>query len=164
MEHDAVIQHEIAHIKSWDILYTAATKILGDIFWFAPFYRLLSTQIDRLREILADRDAVRLGAKPEYLASALVRLKETIMGAPQLVLYSAFVRERSLLGTRVDYLLNSKTLTAGERWGWNHRLGKTVITVWICGAVMAATLGGNHEAKVEPVPEWVKTLIHGGKR
>jgi beta-lactamase regulating signal transducer with metallopeptidase domain len=32
-EREAVIQHEIAHIRHWDLLATLTVKVLGDVFW-----------------------------------------------------------------------------------------------------------------------------------
>jgi beta-lactamase regulating signal transducer with metallopeptidase domain len=156
-ERDAVIKHEIAHIKHWDLFVTMAIKSLGDLFWFIPGYRFLSRKIDRLREILADEYAVTLGAVPAHLASALLKLKEIPEGAHHAVLHSAFFREKALLKTRVESLLSEQQVRA--RFGWNNKYLKVLITVWIAGAVMTATFGGNHDVATHDIPPWAERLM-----
>ena len=93
-----------------------------------------------------------ISERPESLASALVRMKEIVIDAPNLVLYSAFIRNRPLLKDRVSYLLSPDTLTSRERLGWNKKWWRPVLAFWIVGAVMVATFGGNHEIGIRPVP------------
>lgn len=157
-EREAVIRHEIAHIRHWDLLATLAIKALGDVFWFIPLYRFLSRKIDRLRELLADRVAVQSGASNAHLASALVKLKEAPLSEHQPILYSAFFREPALLKVRVNELLGASPIRAA-RLGWNNRLFRIVITAWTAGAVMIATFGGNHQVKDDALPEWAERLI-----
>ncbi|MFN7685701.1 MAG: M56 family metallopeptidase [Oligoflexia bacterium] len=157
-EREAVIQHEIAHIRHWDLLATLAIKVLGDVFWFIPLYRFLSRKIDRLRELLADQVAVRAGASSAQLASALVKLREAPLSSHQPILYSAFFREPALLKIRVNELLGTAP-TRASRLGWNNRFARVLIAAWTAGAVMIATFGGNHQIKNDPLPKWVERLI-----
>lgn len=161
-ELDAVIAHELAHVRQFDLIGSVAVQILGDLFWFVPGYRWLSRRIDRLREIVADQRAVRAGASPARLASALLKLKEIPETADRFVLYSAFVREKSLLKTRVEGLLETRRERA-PRFGWNRLWLRTAVTVWIFTAVMSSTFGGNHPSRPWKNAAWFEALLrrHG---
>lgn len=158
-ERNAVIQHELGHVRHWDLVGTLAVQSLGDLFWFVPFYRTLSRKIDRLREILADDSALHANVAPEYLASALVTLQNSKMGVSDSVLYSAFFREKQLVQVRVARLLNKTE--SRSRFGWRHAGLRILITAWTAGAVMIATFGGNHEVSVRTVSSWLDVLPNG---
>jgi beta-lactamase regulating signal transducer with metallopeptidase domain len=57
-ERRSVIGHELMHVRHFDILQTVIIKILGDLFWFIPLYRILSRKVEELRELVADRRSV----------------------------------------------------------------------------------------------------------
>ncbi len=156
-EIEAVIAHELAHVKYFDLLVTGAIQFLGDIFWFIPGYRFLSRKIDRLREILADQYAAATGVGPELLASALVKLKHIPETNDKFILYSAFFRERSLLKERVTRLLSGEQ-KSHERFGWQSPWGRSLIVFWTTGAVVIATFGGNHQLSTNENPAWINKL------
>jgi Zn-dependent protease with chaperone function len=159
-ERESVIQHELAHVRGWDLLGTWIVQLLGDVFWFVPGYSLLSRKIDRMRELLADRQAVDSGARADALASALVKLQtvpETLGGV---VLYSAFFRERKLISLRVEALAHGG-YDRVSRFGWDWLPIRVLAFAWIAGAVMIATFGGNHEVSVGTVDSWLDLLPIG---
>jgi Zn-dependent protease with chaperone function len=156
-ELEAVIAHELGHVRQFDLAVTIAVQILGDFFWFIPGYRWLSRKIDRLREIVADQWAVYSGIEPPLLASALVKLKE-IPAPDRFVLYSAFFREKSLLKLRVAHLLEGPN-ERKPRFGWQNKWLRRAVCFWIFTAVMTATFGGNHRTDKIKNPEWVDQLL-----
>lgn len=145
-ELDAVIAHELGHVQQFDLMITMAICALGDIFWFVPGYRWLCRKLERMREIIADQRAVRAGASPEVLASALIKLKEVALGESGLVFYSPFLRERSLLKIRIESLLGLPN-EVPPRWVWRNIWSRSLITFWLVGAVLSSNLGGNHQTK-----------------
>jgi beta-lactamase regulating signal transducer with metallopeptidase domain len=144
-ELEAVIAHEIGHIRQFDLLFTIFIQSLGDLFWFIPGYLALSRKIDRLREIVADQWVVRSGQNPAVLASALLKLKEIPETTERFVLYSAFFREKSLLKIRIERLLSGETEGSG-RFFWQKNWVRYVATFWITTSVIFVTIGGNHRA------------------
>lgn len=152
-ELNAVLKHELGHIRQFDLLVTILIQVLGDFFWFVPGYRWLSRKIDRLREIVADQWAVTNGAIPEVLASALVRLKEIPETNDRFILYSDFFREKSLLKIRVKRLIE-ENFEKAPRFGWQYKWVRYAMTVWIASAVMFTTIGGNHTTAELKNPEW----------
>ncbi|MCO5144197.1 MAG: M56 family metallopeptidase [Oligoflexia bacterium] len=156
-ELNAVIAHEIGHIRHFDVFGTLIIKTLGDFFWFIPTYRWLSRKIDRIRELVADQWAVRSGAQPEHLASSLLKLKE-IPSPKEFILYSAFFREKSLLKTRIEKLLSPEK-EPKARFGWQNKWVRLFVGFWISTAVLSATLGGNHRAEQFKNPKWVDQVL-----
>lgn len=104
-ELEAVIAHEMGHVQQLDLLVTILICALGDIFWFVPGYRWLCQKLERMREVIADQRAVRAGASPAVLASALIRLKEVSMGESAMIFYAPFFREKALLRLRIESLV-----------------------------------------------------------
>lgn len=145
----AVIAHETAHVKNFDILTSLFIQIAGDVFWFIPGYQTLGRRVEDLREILADRFAVKHGADPVQLASALLNLKDDHLAARSaLIPVPTFLRGPSLLKTRVNFLIDR----AGEkraRFGWQNGWVRALILFWVTVAVLMSTFGGNHPSHIE---------------
>lgn len=158
-ELDAVIAHEIGHVHYYDLLVTVVVQGLGDLFWFVPGYRWLSRKIDRLREVVADRSALALNIEPQFLASALLKLKEIPEGNDRCVLYSAFFREKSLLKERVERLLGH-VQEKKPRFGWQNPWSRSIAVFFISIIVMNSVFGGNYRnAAVMKAPEWFEELF-----
>ncbi len=157
-ELDAVIAHEVGHIRFYDLLVTVLIQCLGDLFWFVPGYRWLSRKIDRLREVVADSWAVSQNIDPQFLASALVKLKEIPEKQGGLVLYSAFFREKSLLKERVERLMGHDQENK-PRFGWQYSRLRWVVALFIAIFVLNSVLGGNFWGSLEmTVPESIRSL------
>jgi hypothetical protein len=158
-QRQAVIQHELGHVRQWDLLGTWFVKIMGDLFWFVPFYRSLSRRIDRLREILADQYAISAGAARESLASALLALESSKLENQDAVIYSAFFREKKLLRFRVEKLLGQNE-DKPARFGWNKPWIKAPVTALVVSTVLFSTFGGNHSVVTTPgFPPAIKSII-----
>lgn len=157
-ELQAVVAHELGHIRQFDVVVTVLIQLLGDLFWFVPGYRWLSRKVDRLREIVADQWAVKSGIAPARLASSLLKLKEIPEPNERFVLYSAFFREPSLLKTRVERLLD-RHQEKRPRLGWQNRWLRMALAAWIGAAVMLATLGGNHQERSMRTPEQIENWL-----
>lgn len=158
-ELDAVIAHEMGHVRYYDLLVTVFIQGLGDLFWFIPGYRWLSRKIDRLREVVADSWAVSSNVKPHFLASALLKLKEIPEGSDRFVLYSAFFREKSLLKERVERLVGD-VKEKRPRFGWQNRWVRYGVTIFISVVVLNSVFGGNFKNEaVMKAPEWIENLF-----
>lgn len=158
-ELEAVIAHELGHVRYYDLLVTVLIQTLGDLFWFIPGYRSLSRKIDRLREIVADGWAVASGAHASSLAAALLKLKEIPDTSHRLVLYSAFFREKSLLKERIERLVG-RTAEKSPRFGWENRWIRYASAVFISIVVLNSVFGGNFKDEaLMKTPAWVDGLF-----
>jgi hypothetical protein len=72
----AVLRHELAHASRGDVALFALVSVLSDVLWFVPGIGLLARRIHEAAEHAADAAAVRRGADPAALASALVTAAE----------------------------------------------------------------------------------------
>jgi TonB family protein len=92
---DAILCHEILHVRRRDWLFTLAEELVRGIFWFHPAIWWLLGEIGLAREQVVDRQVVALTrSRDEYLDALLV-----IAGAkPRLDLAPAplFLRKRHL--------------------------------------------------------------------
>jgi len=75
-ELEAVLLHELAHVRRGDLRWNLLQRIVLALLWFHPVAWALQATIARERERCCDALAVRHGAHPAALARALVKLAE----------------------------------------------------------------------------------------
>ncbi|HVL42651.1 MAG TPA: M56 family metallopeptidase, partial [Brevundimonas sp.] len=68
---EAVLAHELAHIRRRDWLFLALSRVAVALFWFNPLVWLLQSELGRLSEEAADADALR-HVEPEAYARTLL--------------------------------------------------------------------------------------------
>ena len=73
---EAILLHELAHIKRNDYLINLLQCIINGIFFFNPFLRYLSNKIDQERENSCDDLAASYCASPLTYATSLGKLTE----------------------------------------------------------------------------------------
>lgn len=101
-ELDAVLLHELAHVRRRDAWRAAAALALQIAYWFHPAAWLIRRRLEALREIACDaRAATALGDRRQY-ARALVRVAESRWPAPAPGL--ALLRRRRQLVERLERL------------------------------------------------------------
>lgn len=71
---EAIIAHEMAHIKRNDYLVNLVQSILEMLFFFHPIFWWINHEIKKQREMACDEMAIALGAKPEELAYGLANV------------------------------------------------------------------------------------------
>ncbi|RLI28590.1 hypothetical protein DRO58_01830 [Candidatus Bathyarchaeota archaeon] len=79
-ELEAVVSHEIAHIKNQDFHFNALTSALKIVSFFNPLVYLLSSAIKKEREFLADNTGMKLIERPWVLGLALKKIWENSKG------------------------------------------------------------------------------------
>lgn len=72
----AILRHELAHVRHGDVALFALLGVASDLLWFVPGLSQLVRRIHDAAERAADSAAVRSGADPLALASALVAVAE----------------------------------------------------------------------------------------
>jgi len=76
-ELDAVLLHELAHVRRADLRWNLLQRLLLALLWFHPVAWRLQADVARERERCCDALAVRHGASAAALARALVKLAES---------------------------------------------------------------------------------------
>lgn len=75
-EVEAVMAHELAHIKNSDTALKALVTAYKTALPFDPIIRLVEAAFHREREMVADETAAKVTKKPLSLASALLKIYE----------------------------------------------------------------------------------------
>ncbi len=139
-EREAALLHELGHVASFDLVLVTLLGFVEDLFWFVPFLHRAGRRVRLTCELAADAWAVRSGATPETLASALVRCGETLVSsgarAP-----STLALGSAPLSERVHRLLAPPRRS---RWGFQTRFGAPVIVAWVATAASFVAFFGNH--------------------
>ncbi len=73
-EVEAVIAHELSHLKNNDSQEKGFARLAKLAFAFDPILHLVEAAIHRERELLADQSSVHYTEKPLALASALLKV------------------------------------------------------------------------------------------
>lgn len=133
-ELDALILHELAHIRRGDYAANWVLQVLAAIFWFHPAVHALVRAAADAREECCDTIAVAGHAAPLALASALVRLAEL-----QVAYEPAVAATGRALVQRVERLAEPLTYRAVGRWRLAHPV-LAVLLLYAAGAVAAARL------------------------
>jgi Zn-dependent protease with chaperone function len=81
-ERQAVLQHELAHVRHFHALLLGAATIIEALFWYVPGCGWLLRKVATTCEEVADESALNHGARRLALASALVRIGETLLRHP----------------------------------------------------------------------------------
>jgi GWxTD domain-containing protein len=97
---EAILLHELAHIRRADYAVELAQRVLETIFFYHPAIWLLSSAVRTEREKACDDAAVKADADPAAFARALMTLED--LRAPQLALAAS----SSSVAERVRRLLN----------------------------------------------------------
>ena len=73
---EAILAHEMAHIRRFDLWVSLLQRIVECVFFFHPAVWLVSRRIDIEREIVADDVALQAGCDPTQYADSLLRMAE----------------------------------------------------------------------------------------
>ena len=93
---EAVLEHEIAHIRRHDALTGLAQRLIAGVFWWAPGVHHLNRLVRSMREALCDEAAVRTQGKPLVLAHALLDAAQKAVLARPLTLAAQPPRQSEL--------------------------------------------------------------------
>lgn len=133
-ERDAVLLHELAHVRRGDFACNLVQRLVLALLWFQPAAWALYAELAREREACCDALAVRHGATASGLARALVRLAE---GRGRAGLAMA-ISGTSDLGVRVRRLLGVDPAARASASAW---LGAVAASALCLAALAAGRLG-----------------------
>jgi beta-lactamase regulating signal transducer with metallopeptidase domain len=101
---EAVLLHELAHIKRFDYLLNVITVIIRTIFYFNPFTRSLADNIDAEREKSCDEWVLQYQYDAYAYSSALLALEQMKKNSLQLAL-AAVTTKKELLLERIKKIM-----------------------------------------------------------
>src|SRR5215203_329825 len=114
---EAVLLHELSHIKRFDYLVNILISIVHTILYFNPFTRLLIRVVQEERENCCDQMVLQFGYDKVSYASALLSLEKTFIQSHAFVLGAA--GKRNLL-SRIEKIIGVEKKIA---FRFNHFMG-----------------------------------------
>lgn len=99
---EAVILHELAHIKRNDYLLNILLAVMEGVLFFHPFVHLLGKEIRKDREFLCDDLVLQFRYKPAMYAAALLQAEKNRLVLKQNRLQLAAIGEKDALMERVQ--------------------------------------------------------------
>jgi heat shock protein HtpX len=148
-ELEAVVSHELAHIKAKDYLFKSLTYTLTFVAFFNPLSYVASSRAQRERELLADQKGAALLGKPALMAFVLTKVEAVVQQFPapsladrfsaSLFLVSPLAHRPSIFAShpkisqRIQNIqsVNCKPLV-------KHK--KTAASIFLLGTILALTL------------------------
>ena len=117
---EAILLHELAHIKRYDYLINLLLSLIETVLYFNPFVRLLSHDIKRERENCCDDWVLQYQYDGAMYVSALMALA-TKNASPKLALYAS---DKKMLLSRIKRIVQPKRTNL-------YNLGKTYFALII---------------------------------
>jgi bla regulator protein BlaR1 len=112
-EIEAILMHELAHVKRNDYLFNFIQQVVGILLFFNPFARLITNIINQERENCCDDAVVRVTGSPFVYAQALLKLEENKQQQWQLTL--AAVGKKYHLLNRIERIMKTQSKTVNIR-------------------------------------------------
>jgi heat shock protein HtpX len=81
-ELEAVVSHELAHLKAKDYLFKSLTYTLNFVAFFNPLSYVAASRAQRDRELLADQKGAALLGKPALMAQVLTKVESVVQQFP----------------------------------------------------------------------------------
>ena len=79
---EAILAHEVWHVRRRDNLFAALHMVVEAIFWFYPLVWWLGVRLLEERERACDEEVVELGADRQVYAESILKVCEFCLGSP----------------------------------------------------------------------------------
>jgi len=79
---DAILAHELCHVRRRDNLAAAIHTAVEAVFWFHPLVWWLGARLIEERERACDEDVLRTGHEPEVYAEGILKICELYLQSP----------------------------------------------------------------------------------
>ena len=79
---EAILAHEVWHVRRRDNLFAALHMLVESVFWFYPLVWWLGTRLIDERERACDEEVVALGKDRQIYAESILKVCEFCLGSP----------------------------------------------------------------------------------
>jgi beta-lactamase regulating signal transducer with metallopeptidase domain len=107
-ELEAVLVHELAHVRRHHYLLNWIALVLRDAFFYLPTSRIAYCQFHYEKELVCDELVVQATRRPLALASALTKVWLSLVDDPPSALMQTLLGRDESISTRVDRLLSKR--------------------------------------------------------
>jgi bla regulator protein BlaR1 len=81
-ELEAILAHELCHVRRRDNLLATIHMAVEAIFWFHPLVWWLGARLEEERERACDEEVVRMGGEPQIYAESILKVCEYYLASP----------------------------------------------------------------------------------
>jgi uncharacterized protein (TIGR03435 family) len=81
-ELEAIIAHEIAHVRRHDNLFAVIHMLVESLFWFHPMVWWIGAKLVQERENACDEEVLKLGKNPQSYAEGILKVCEFYLESP----------------------------------------------------------------------------------
>jgi beta-lactamase regulating signal transducer with metallopeptidase domain len=103
---EAIIAHELCHVRRRDNLASAFHMLVQAIFWFHPLVWWLGAKLVDERERACDEDVLRLGNPPQVYAEGILKVCEFYLESPLVCVAGV---SGANLKKRIEEIMNHRT-------------------------------------------------------
>ncbi len=79
---EAIVAHELCHVRSYDNLAAAVHMLSEAIFWFHPLLWWIGKRLVDERERACDEEVLRLGSQPQVYAESILKVCKLYLESP----------------------------------------------------------------------------------
>jgi uncharacterized protein (TIGR03435 family) len=79
---EAIVAHELCHVRSYDNLAAAIHMLAEAIFWFHPLLWWIGKRLVDEREVACDEEVLRLGSEPQVYAESILKVCKLYLESP----------------------------------------------------------------------------------
>jgi beta-lactamase regulating signal transducer with metallopeptidase domain len=154
----AVLSHEVAHIANGDLRWSLFHRVLNIALWPQPLLWLLKRPMIAASEELCDQQVVNAGIPSERYADCLLNLRDSLRGNPAPALGIGAFTTCSLLGKRIEALLDarrSRAVRLSRRTALMTRIG--AVGIAIGASLIFASPISQHGASDDPYAGWMRS-------
>jgi bla regulator protein BlaR1 len=130
---EAILAHEVQHVRRRDNLAAAMHMVVEAIFWFHPLAWWLGTRLVEERERACDEAVLRLGNPPEIYAESILKTCEFCVASPLACVSGVTGAD---LKQRIVRIMTQRSV---DKLGF---LKKLLLVAMGTGAVAAPIVGG----------------------
>jgi beta-lactamase regulating signal transducer with metallopeptidase domain len=136
-ELNAILLHELAHLRRWDDWTNLAQKLLRAIFFFHPAVWWIESKLSLEREMACDDAVLAQTANPRAYAQCLVAVAEKTFMRRGLAMAQAAVSRVRQTSQRVAQILDTKR--PGATRVWKPALGMVAAFAMVCVGMLSRT-------------------------
>jgi bla regulator protein blaR1 len=127
---EAIITHELCHVRRWDNLTAAIHMLVESVFWFHPLVWWIGARMVDERERACDEEVLMYGNEPQAYAEGIIRVC-------QLCLESQLVCVSGVTGSNLEKRIEAIMIHRAAR---KLTLGKKLLLAGLGAATIAAPL------------------------
>jgi bla regulator protein blaR1 len=148
-EMNAILAHELCHVRRRDNLLVFPHMIVEMVFWFHPLVWWIGARLMEERERACDEDVVRGGADPNVYAEAILTVCKLYVGSPRVCVCGA---TGATLKRRIEMIMESHVAQKLGR-GRKILLASTLAVIVAVPLFIGIIRGGVSQASAAPFAE-----------